>query len=323
MYRYIHYEGITNLFIFSGISTVVITRVFLHLTGYPQIGSHSGLHIAHVLFGGLLMMVSLMLLFTFISHIRFLLMNAVIGGVGFGLFIDEVGKFVTKDVNYFYKPAFVIMYVIFISIFLLFHLLQRYAVSQNELFLNSIESLKEAFLGNINTPKQQQALLYLTQCTAEPSLVPSMASYFSSLSPSPSSLGLKEKAKSYLYGMMDKKWFSVLLTVFFLSEAFVLILITIMFALSDGVIDITESIMIGTCVLRIVLILSGILFLARLPKRTYILFWYTTLLSITIMELFRLYDEPVYALYWLLIDGGLLLVLHYLINREQWVRYKI
>jgi len=48
---------------------------------------------------------------------------ALFGGIGFGLFIDEVGKFVTKDNDYFYEPAISIMYVLFLMIWFLSRLI--------------------------------------------------------------------------------------------------------------------------------------------------------------------------------------------------------
>ena len=43
---------------------------------------------------------------------------AVVGGVGFGFFIDELGKFVTSDNNYFFKPAAAMIDALFIGLFL-------------------------------------------------------------------------------------------------------------------------------------------------------------------------------------------------------------
>src|SRR5690349_6702655 len=83
--------------------TVIVTRVFLALTGYPQIGNDT-LHIAHALWGGLLLAVAVGLLLTY-ANTRLLPVGALLGGVGTGLFIDEIGKFITQRNDYFFPLA--------------------------------------------------------------------------------------------------------------------------------------------------------------------------------------------------------------------------
>jgi hypothetical protein len=105
----------------SAVATVLLVRAFLAASGYPQIGG-GGLHIAHVLWGGLLMVVGLVLLLSFVGPVIRPL-AAVLSGVGIGLFIDEIGKFVTSDNDYFYRPAAAVMYVVVVSLVLLVHVM--------------------------------------------------------------------------------------------------------------------------------------------------------------------------------------------------------
>jgi hypothetical protein len=107
-----------DTFLFAAAATVLITRAYLAATGYPQVGGHSQLHIAHVLWGGLLLGVAMTIMMTALgSTAKF--WASLIGGVGFGLFIDEVGKFLTKDVNYFFRPAIAIIYGTLITAYVL------------------------------------------------------------------------------------------------------------------------------------------------------------------------------------------------------------
>ncbi|HWI01952.1 MAG TPA: hypothetical protein VNT27_16615 [Propionibacteriaceae bacterium] len=106
-----------ELLLVSSVATVVAVRVGLHLSGYPQLGG-GGLHIAHLLWGGLAMLGSVLLLLTYLGR-RTMRIAAVLGGVGFGLFVDELGKFVTADNDYFFRPALSLIYVCFVLLYLL------------------------------------------------------------------------------------------------------------------------------------------------------------------------------------------------------------
>lgn len=110
-------------FLVSTVAAVLLTRAFLAAAGYPQIGG-DGLHVAHVLWGGLLMAVAFVLLLTFSGPVV-RPAGAVVGGVGFGLFVDEIGKFVTSDNDYFYEPTAALVYVTVVALVLLAEWLQR------------------------------------------------------------------------------------------------------------------------------------------------------------------------------------------------------
>lgn len=112
-----------EIFFISAVSTILITRFYLHLASYPQVGG-GGLHIAHMLWGGLLMLTSIFLLFSFTGRFIFFLAS-LLSGIGFGLFIDELGKFLTSDNNYFFEPTIALIYVIFVILYLFFHLTQK------------------------------------------------------------------------------------------------------------------------------------------------------------------------------------------------------
>jgi hypothetical protein len=134
--------------------------VYLAAAHYPQLGGN-GLHIAHVLWGGLLMAVAIGILLILLSP-QSQIAAAVIGGAGFGLFIDELGKFLTSDNNYFFKPTASIIYATFIVFFLAGRELRRYRqLTPRENLMNAVEAAKELAMGPISTVTRAHALAWL------------------------------------------------------------------------------------------------------------------------------------------------------------------
>lgn len=165
------HQQLTSLFV-CAVATVLFTRGLLAATGYPQVGG-SSLHIAHVLWGGLLLLAALIATLAFLSPGARPL-AAVLGGVGFGLFIDEVGKFVTKDVNYFYKPAISIIYVSFVLLFFVIRWLARRRFSAEEAMLIAIDALQRAAAGALSDERRMRVLALLAETRARSALAASV-----------------------------------------------------------------------------------------------------------------------------------------------------
>ena len=98
--------------------SVTGTRLFLELTGYPQLGGGE-LHIAHVLWGGVFLFAASLLPLMWVNQ-WVLNLSSVFSGLGVGLFIDEVGKFITSTNDYFYPSAAPIVYAFFLLTVLVF-----------------------------------------------------------------------------------------------------------------------------------------------------------------------------------------------------------
>src|SRR3982074_2875166 len=96
-------------FLVSAVAAFLGVRFFLGVTGYPRLGG-GGLHIAHMLWGGAVVGAAVLLVLSDLGQ-RIRRAAAIIAGLGFGLFIDELGKFITSDNNYFYRPAIALIYL--------------------------------------------------------------------------------------------------------------------------------------------------------------------------------------------------------------------
>ena len=99
------------------------TRLFLVIFNYPTIG-RGNWHIAHVLWGGVFMLLGIIFFLIFYGRSAFRYAS-IFSGIGWGLFIDEIGKYVTRDNNYWFRPAVIFIYISFVLLFFLYRILER------------------------------------------------------------------------------------------------------------------------------------------------------------------------------------------------------
>jgi hypothetical protein len=201
------------------VATILIVRTQLWLTNYPQLGG-SGLHIAHLLWGGLFMLVALVTLLSFISPVA-REVAAVVGGVGLGLFVDELGKFVTSDNNYFFKPTAALIYVFFVAFYLVIrHLERRRSFTQREYLVNVVELVKEAALGDMDEASRQRALALLADADQSDPLVDSLRTMLERVPSRPTRAPsrvtrLARRARAWYFGLVERPIFDRLLVAFF------------------------------------------------------------------------------------------------------------
>lgn len=160
-----------DAFLISAVATIVVIRLQLWATNYPKLGG-GNLHIAHLLYGGFLMMIAIILMLSFLGR-GSRRIGAVLGGVGFGFFIDELGKFVTTDNNYFFKPTAAIVYLVFITIYFVTRWTRnRVGFSEREYLFNAIDIFAEASRHDLDEREKARALELLDKAGDDPLVAP-------------------------------------------------------------------------------------------------------------------------------------------------------
>ena len=232
--RNIYAGNLLEIFMVTAVTAVLAIRFFLEITGYPQVGG-GGLHIAHVLVGGLFMLVSILILLIFLGNYSRSL-AAFLGGFGFGAFIDELGKFITSNNDYFFKPSIALIYITFVLLFIFIRKISniRY-LTEKEKQVNFLEISEEAVLKGDNTYRmllarsipettdnQKIFLKDLDKPAENLNEIPGLLS-FSDLEPV-FYTNLKHRVSNLYSWMIKKTWFiQFLITFFFVKSLVVLI----------------------------------------------------------------------------------------------------
>jgi hypothetical protein len=136
--------------------TVAVTRLFLVLTGYPQIGG-STFHLAHALWGGLALFLAGTMALV-VQNRGAAVVGAMLTGVGFGLFVDEVGKFITQKNDYFFPLAAPIVYASLLLILLLTEVVRRHQLRSPRAHLLAAISLSQTIADGTATPTEIAAM---------------------------------------------------------------------------------------------------------------------------------------------------------------------
>lgn len=329
-----YFEG----FLISTIASILIIRGYLALTGYPQVGGGE-FHIAHMLWGGLFMAIAIYLMFTYMGK-TIIYLSAIIGGIGFGTFIDELGKFITKDNNYFYQPTVGIIYAILVIFYLISKFTtRRHKFTPQEYVVNALEMLKEAVILDLDKAEKKQALSLLRKCNPEEPLVKALKEVVNQIEAIPVQkpglyLKLIHFFKNLYLNVIQKKWFARLIILVFVVEA----VGSLFYAFE--VINILSGYFFDRTLLKITppsytfsdygelfaSLISGFFVVLGVIKMKFsrfsalINFKRSVLVSIFLTQFFVFLEEQFFALIGLAIDLTLILALDFMINREKEIK---
>lgn len=211
-------KGMIEAFLICAVGTILAIRMYLVVTGYSQFGG-GGLHIAHLLWGGALLAVAVLLTVTLITRgSRWV--AAGLGGVGFGLFIDEIGKFVTSDNDYFFQPTIALIYVSLVLIWLAMRAMTRKPLTHTEALANALDLIKEAASRDLNADERGRALALLDRSDPNHPLVPQVRGLLREVdavqAPPPLMMTrLIRRIREWYWRRTTKRWFTVLVTAIF------------------------------------------------------------------------------------------------------------
>jgi hypothetical protein len=172
--RRIYGEDLLENFLLAAVIAVLLIRLYLYLSGYPQIGL-GGLHISHLLFGGLLMLAAIFIALAFLSRPA-QEWASILGGIGFGTFIDETGKYLTQDNNYFFRPTVAIIYVTFILIYLAIRVIFNYRnLTTDEKLANAFDLIGQGTINGLSNEDEQTILSFIQEGGSENPLAMKLA----------------------------------------------------------------------------------------------------------------------------------------------------
>lgn len=333
-YRNIRSRDLLEIFLLSAIGSVLVIRFFLHITGYPQLGG-GPLHIAHILYGGIFMSAAMILSLAFIG-VRIQRFSALLSGIGFGFFIDEVGKFITSDNDYFFQPAVGIIYAIFVILYLTFNFLSRsQTYSSREYQLNALVQLEEAIVHDMDPAEKERAHQLLQKADHRSPLTRHLQDLVENVQLVPEEEPRNiTKVLRWLDEKYTKFWnlrgSNRLVRFFFIFES-ILFVVIVSWGIFNNLDDITHLLQTGTASYDFWLFMGqiisslvaagftvvGALLLARSRMRAFEQFRRAALINLYLTEFFIFSRVELEALPGFIFNLGILLFVTYIIHQER------
>jgi len=199
-----------EVFFVSSVATILLVRAVLTATGWPQLGGGK-IHFAHLLWGGIGMLLAFVLFMAMQGRLWDFLAT-LSAGIGFGLFLDELGKFITSDNDYFFQPAVAIMYVLFVVLFFLFRWLGRVdRMGPETALVNSFDFAKEAVMRSMNEGERDEALYVLGRADQADPMVRALSTVLGGVHPPATSSNAAARAWNRFHAwyqrLIARRWF--------------------------------------------------------------------------------------------------------------------
>lgn len=334
--RNVEFAQLFDTFFITAITTILLIRFYLKVTGYPQIGG-STLHISHLLPGTLFLLASVLVLLAAVNRAA-RGFAAFLAGLGFGLVWDELGKFITKDNDYFFHATPGLIYITFVVLYLVVRYSSQRKLTENDYIANVLDLLKDAAIKDLDVREYEHAKQLMAHVSPNHALYDSTREMLESVKPSPMRWpSLLDKflngIKWPLLTLSRQKVFPRLVITVALIYGFVSLAAAAFFfagaTLPDSRHVITilqgdESDVAGALAALISAILSvaaALRYFGGRVRRAYKLFEQSLLVNIFIGQVILFFKSQAVALTWLAITLLLLINLE-LLSAEKTPRYK-
>jgi hypothetical protein len=246
-------------------------------------------------------------------------------GIGFGLFIDELGKFVTSDNDYFFRPVFAFIYLIFIAIFLVTRALLTTDHPSPSAALVNLFGLASDGAGRAwDESERARALQLLAACDQSDPVVQDLSPLVTRMAAETSGReGPYEAFKARLGGFYDalvaRRWFKALVVAYLALIALVGVLfgLAVIFAEGQAQADVWTYGQAISASVSAVLVLVGFVSWRRSRLTAYRWFKRALLVAIFVTQFFAFYTNQITQVFGLFVILLTYAAIRSMIDRES------